>query len=86
MVIHGTTLKNWFLIKQSEGLSKMNRNHIFLATGLLNHLSVQSGVRSSNEIAFYRSKNSVILTEGKNDILPLKYFKSVVDKQGNKLL
>ncbi|CAO3607889.1 unnamed protein product [Cunninghamella blakesleeana] len=100
IVIHGTTLENWSLIKQSEGLSKMNRNHIHLATGLPNDSSVQSGARSSSqvfiyidmenalndEIAFYRSKNGVVLTEGKNGILPLKYFKSVVDKQGNKLL
>ncbi|CAO3623586.1 unnamed protein product [Cunninghamella blakesleeana] len=102
IVIHGTTLENWSLIKQSEGLSKMNRNHIHLATGLPNDLSIRSGVRSSSqihiyvyidmenalndEITFYRSKNGVILTEGKNSILPLKCFKSVVDKQGNKLL
>ncbi|CAO3634942.1 unnamed protein product [Cunninghamella blakesleeana] len=102
MVIHGITLENLPLIKQSEGLSKMNQNHIHLATGLPNDLSVQSSVRPSSqvyiyiyidmenvlndEIAFYKSKNGVILTEDKNGILPLKYFKIIVDKQGNKLL
>ncbi|CAO3642434.1 unnamed protein product [Cunninghamella blakesleeana] len=78
----------------------MNRNNIHLATGLPNDVSVQSGVCSSSqvyiyidmenvlndEITFYRSKNGVILTEGKNGILSLKYFISVVNKQGNKSL
>ncbi|CAO3649187.1 unnamed protein product [Cunninghamella echinulata] len=100
VAIHGTTLTNWSLIQQSKGLSKMNRNHIHLATGLPNDTSVKSGIRTSSQvyiyidmemalkddITFYKSKNGVILTEGINGILPLKYFKSVVDKQGNKLL
>ncbi|CAO3618810.1 unnamed protein product [Cunninghamella blakesleeana] len=53
MVICGTTLANWSLIKQSEGLSKMNRNHIHLATGLPNYVSVQSGVCSSSQVYIY---------------------------------
>ncbi|CAO3581313.1 unnamed protein product [Absidia cylindrospora] len=73
-VIHGTTKKNWLLIQQSQGLSKMNRNHIHCAVGLPGDEFVISGMRSSSQvliyidmdkalqddIAFYQSSNNVI--------------------------
>ncbi|CAG8839621.1 6053_t:CDS:2, partial [Gigaspora margarita] len=94
-VIHGTYLRNWKNI-ESEGLSKMARNHIHLATGLFGTESVISGMRKNCDlfiyinlskaledgIRFFRSANEVILTEGVNGLLNPKYFLKVVDKYG----
>lgn len=53
VAIHGTTMTNWSLIKQSKGLSKMNRNHIHLAAGLPDDASVKSGIRTSSQVYIY---------------------------------
>ncbi|KAH7908592.1 phosphotransferase KptA/Tpt1, partial [Hygrophoropsis aurantiaca] len=76
MAIHGTTRKAWESIS-TQGLSKMNRNHIHLARGIARD-SVISGMHSSSQIlifidvqkaldagtTFFLSENGVILTEG----------------------
>ncbi|KAI8073903.1 phosphotransferase KptA/Tpt1 [Gongronella butleri] len=99
-VIHGTTLENWEKIKKSQGLSRMNRNHIHCAAGLPDDPNVKSGMRKTSEvlvyidmaaalndgIQFHRSSNGVILTDGKNGTLGAAYFAKVVDRQGNSLL
>jgi 2'-phosphotransferase len=41
-LVHGTYHRNWVAI-QREGLSRMNRNHIHLATGLIGEDGVISG-------------------------------------------
>ncbi|KAH7924303.1 hypothetical protein BV22DRAFT_1013613 [Leucogyrophana mollusca] len=92
MAVHGTTRKAWELICEcqagvipspltcriaTQGLSKMNRNHIHLARGLARD-SVISGMRSSSQILifidvqkaldagipFFLSDNGVVLTAG----------------------
>ncbi|KAI9260754.1 phosphotransferase KptA/Tpt1 [Phascolomyces articulosus] len=99
IVIHGTSLNNWQQIK-TQGLSRMNRLHIHFAIGLPGESGVISGMRATSQvyiyidmekamhdgIVFYRSSNNVILTEGQNGVLLVKYFKQVVDCQGKSLL
>jgi 2'-phosphotransferase len=98
-VIHGTRLQAWEHIK-TKGLSTMNRNHVHFAIGLPGDSNVRSGVRKSSQvfiyidvhkamqdgIAFYRSKNDVILSDGKDGIIEPKYFEKVIDTQGTSLL
>lgn len=98
-VIHGTHLHAWQQIK-TQGLSKMNRNHVHFAIGLPDDPNVKSGMRKSSQVfiyidthkamqdgmRFYRSKNGVILSDGINGIIEPKYFEKVIDKQGNRLL
>lgn len=90
VVLHGTYLKHWHLI-QYEGLKKMGRNHIHLATGKFGESGVTSGIRKScnlfiyinlhkamnDGIIFSKSSNGVILTSGVNGTLPSKYFSKV---------
>ncbi|CAI2176646.1 7439_t:CDS:2, partial [Funneliformis geosporum] len=92
-VIHGTYSSKWKSI-ETQGLSKMNRTHIHLATGKWGDKNVKSGMRASCDvhiyinvheamkdgIEFYRSSNGVILTKGVKGILDKKYFLKVVDK------
>merc|ERR1712218_244679 len=94
-LVHGTYYEAWKNIKKSGYLSRMNRNHIHLATGLPSSSHVISGMRKSsqiyiyintkkcaaeNTIPFYQSDNGVILTPG-NDSgkLPIDYFLKVID-------
>lgn len=86
-VIHGTTLANYELIKES-GLKRMGRAHIHFAIGVGQTIG-KSGIRSNAQvlivlditaafadgIVFYRSSNDVILTA--DDIDP-KYFAEVL--------
>ena len=95
MVIHGTFSKFWALIKP-EGLKRMNRLHIHFAPGMPKEEGVVSGMRGScdviieidmagamkDRIDFYISSNKVILTEGIDGLLPAKYFKKVMKKDG----
>lgn|GEM_PF-4081194 len=95
VVIHGTFSKFWKLIKQ-EGLKRMSRNHIHFAPGMPQEEGVISGMRSTCDIyiqidmeaaikdgiKFYISSNNVILTEGVDGVLSPKYFKRVVQKNG----
>jgi 2'-phosphotransferase len=53
-IIHGTNTSAWDLIlKDPKGLSRMNRNHIHFATGLLGEDGVISGMRYSCTILIY---------------------------------
>mmetsp|Transcript_19953 Transcript_19953/g.46417 ORF Transcript_19953/g.46417 Transcript_19953/m.46417 type:complete len:840 (+) Transcript_19953:66-2585(+) len=84
--VHGTYLVHWPFIKK-QGLSKVARNHIHLANGLPEDGKIR-GMRSTAElfvyvdiakamadgIQFYKSKNDVILTQGLDGWLPVKYF------------
>lgn len=91
-IIHGTYLKCWPQIK-TQGLSRMERQHIHLAKGTLGDKSVTSGVRHNAQIyiyvdlakalqggiKFYESENGVILTSGnETGYLETKYFCKVV--------
>jgi len=90
VAIHGTTRKAWESIS-TQGLSKMARNHIHLAQGIVGE-NVMSGMRKSSQVLifidvqraiddgvnFFLSSNGVILTEGNEQgILETKYFARV---------
>ncbi|KAG8688930.1 hypothetical protein FRC08_011186 [Ceratobasidium sp. 394] len=89
--VHGTTLKAWQSI-ESQGLSRMQRNHIHLASGRPGESGVISGMRVSSQmlifidvaaamaagILFHISSNGVILTTGDDSgFIPPKFFASV---------
>ncbi|KAG8727216.1 hypothetical protein FRC12_022696 [Ceratobasidium sp. 428] len=89
--VHGTTLEAWQHIR-SQGLSRMQRNHIHLASGRPGESSVISGMRVSSRvlifidiqaamatgISFYLSSNGVILTTGDDSgFIPPEFFSSV---------
>jgi len=88
--VHGTYLVHWPFIKR-QGLSKVARNHIHLANGLPEDGKIR-GMRSTAElfvyvnvaramddgIVFYKSKNEVVLTQGFDGWLPVKYFQKAV--------
>lgn len=96
VVLHGTYLKHWPSI-QLEGLKKMGRNHIHLATGRFGDPGVTSGIRKSCDlfiyidiqkamsdgITFLRSSNGVILTNGIDGVLLPKYFIKVESTDPN---
>ena len=101
-IVHGTFHEAWSAIQKSGGLSKMGRNHIHFAHGLLGQDGVISGMRKSCQvfiyinaskcaqdgIKFFRSDNGVLLTAGLEDegILPMEYISYVTDKKGDLLL
>ncbi|KAJ6477410.1 KptA family-domain-containing protein [Mycena vitilis] len=76
VAVHGTTKEAWEIIS-NQGLSKMKRNHIHLAQGVVGD-NVVSGMRGSSQVlifvdvqraidaglTFSLSNNGVILTEG----------------------
>jgi len=93
--VHGTTKKAWLSIS-SQGLSKMNRNHIHLAQGVSGE-NVISGMRQScsilifidmpkalsSGVKFYLSDNGVVLTEGnEKGFLEPRFFEEVVEVNG----
>lgn len=96
--VHGTYYRFWEQIK-AEGLKRMTRNHIHLTENEV-FRGDTSGFRSSSEIliyidvakamgdgvAFYRSDNNVILTEGIDGTVSSKYFAKVVDRVTKKQL
>ena len=101
-IVHGTNPKAWGLIvKDPNGLSRMKRNHIHFAPGLMGEEGVISGMRYScthliylnlekalnDGIKFFKSENGVVLTEGVNGegYLPKEYFSKVVTKNGEVL-
>lgn len=91
IVIHGTYMKFWDSIRRN-GLSKMARKHIHMATGMPCENKVKSGMRGSCDliiyinlrkamadgIQFWVSQNGVILTEGRSGLLSPDYFLKVV--------
>lgn len=99
MIVHGTYWKAWPIIRE-EGLSRMSRQHIHMATGLPG-ISVRSGMRTSSEILvyidgaaaidsgfkFYISANGVVLTGGDpSGHLPPRFFRRVVNARTGKEL
>ncbi|KZT09829.1 uncharacterized protein LAESUDRAFT_721983 [Laetiporus sulphureus 93-53] len=98
IAVHGTSTKAWEYIR-SQGLSKMNRNHIHLAQGVPGS-GVISGMRASSQlliyvdvqkaldagIKFYLSANGVVLTEGdENGFLSPEFFARVETSKGKPL-
>eukprot|EP00386_Alphamonas_edax_P006960 GDKI01022732.1.p1 GENE.GDKI01022732.1~~GDKI01022732.1.p1 ORF type:complete len:195 (-),score=59.64 GDKI01022732.1:492-1076(-) len=97
--VHGTYLKNWLGIRKI-GLHRMQRNHIHFAPGLLDASEVVSGMRQScdvaifidvnkafsDNIAFFRASNQVILTEGVSGSMPPQYFEKVLHLAWNVVL
>jgi 2'-phosphotransferase len=86
MAAHGTTMRNWQLIK-IRGLSRMGRNHIhfyekmtgFRASSTIAILiNVEKAIEDG--IVFYKSENDVILSPGNSmGVLPTKYFRGIVN-------
>lgn len=85
--IHGTYMEHYDSIMK-QGLKAMSRKHIHFTSSL----DSKSGIRYNCDmliyidmakamqdgIIFYKSKNGVILTEGKDGILESKYFTAVM--------
>ncbi|KAH8832868.1 KptA family-domain-containing protein [Flagelloscypha sp. PMI_526] len=95
IAVHGTLRTHWNKIS-TQGLSRMNRNHIHIAQGLSRKDAI-SGFRASSDIfiyididkavasgiKFYLSENGVVLAEGdENGFIPPEYFLRVEDRQG----
>jgi 2'-phosphotransferase len=99
-IVHGTYREPWNAIQKAGYLSRMKRNHIHCASGLLGEDGVISGMRRTCQvyiymdgakcardgIVFFRSDNGVILTEGVDGELPLTYVSHVTDDSGQVLL
>ncbi|KAI0077756.1 hypothetical protein K474DRAFT_1642794 [Panus rudis PR-1116 ss-1] len=98
IAVHGTTRKAWESIR-TQGLSKMNRNHIHLAQGVPGS-GVISGMRQSSHILiyidvqkalsygipFFLSANGVILSPGNRDgLIEPNFFEKVETKDGKAL-
>ncbi|KAI1315166.1 tRNA 2'-phosphotransferase 1 [Mortierella claussenii] len=97
VVIHGTMFSKWQLIS-TQGLSKMNRNHVHMAVGFPGANGVISGMRNAcnlyiyidtakalkDGVKFYRTVNNVILSDGKdgNGMIAPEYFAKVVKSTG----
>jgi len=90
LAVHGTNIKAWESISE-QGLSRMKRNHVHLATGLPSS-GVKSGMRANSQVLiyidipkamaaglkFYLSSNGVVLSEGdKNGFIPPELFERV---------
>ena len=98
-IIHGTYNEAYKLIEKS-GLNKMNRNDIHFSIGFNWENQVKSGMRNScdifieinmvyaffNNIDFFISLNNVVLSSGIDGIIPVKFFKRVLDKNQNLIL
>uniref|UniRef100_A0ACD5ZPE8 Uncharacterized protein n=1 Tax=Avena sativa TaxID=4498 RepID=A0ACD5ZPE8_AVESA len=88
--VHGTYRKNLDSILQS-GLKRMARLHVHFSSGLPSDGEVISGMRRSANILIYLdvskalqdgmklyvSDNRVILTEGFDGVVPVKYFEKI---------
>ncbi|KAF8662162.1 hypothetical protein HU200_056356 [Digitaria exilis] len=88
--VHGTYRKYLSSILQS-GLKRMARLHVHFSSGLPSHGEVKSGIRHDVNILIhldvrkalhdgmklYISDNKVILTEGFDGIVPVKYFEKI---------
>lgn len=88
--VHGTYRKNIDSILQS-GLKRMARLHVHFSSGLPSDGEVISGMRRSANILIYLdvskalndgmklyiSDNKVILTEGFDGVVPVKYFEKI---------
>ncbi|KAF0903322.1 hypothetical protein E2562_026598 [Oryza meyeriana var. granulata] len=88
--VHGTRRKNLDSILQ-HGLKRMARLHVHFSSGLPTDGAVISGMRQSVNILIYLdvnkalqdgmklyiSDNKVILTEGFDGVVPVKYFEKI---------
>ncbi|XP_023331577.1 tRNA 2'-phosphotransferase 1 [Eurytemora carolleeae] len=98
--IHGTTFKAWQSIR-TQGLSRMNRQHIHMSAGEPGDEGVISGMRHQSQIfiyidvkmcleaglKFYRSSNNVILSPGDQEgFIKPQFFAAVKDTKLNKML
>jgi 2'-phosphotransferase len=97
-VIHGTSYRNWLLIKNSFGIHRMKRNHIHLAIGepgearsgirhdssIIIYIDIKKAIESG--ISFFISPNNVILTKGLNGFLPKSTFVKVYDRKKKELI
>lgn len=97
-LLHGTFFVFWPAIVASGGLKPMGRTHIHCSTGTPEEEGVVSGMRRDAEllieidlvaslregIAWWRSQNGVLLTEGdESRLLPARFFKSVTGRTIN---
>jgi len=90
--VHGTNWGAWKFIK-TQGLHRMQRNHIHFAKGLFGDPGVVSGMRWSAGVAvyidtkaamqagikFFISENGVILSSGVDGTIPPCFFSKVID-------
>ncbi|XP_010276768.1 PREDICTED: tRNA 2'-phosphotransferase 1-like [Nelumbo nucifera] len=88
--VHGTYKRNLESILQS-GLKRMKRLHVHFSSGLPTDGCVISGMRQDvnllifldvrraleDEMKLYMSDNKVILTEGFDGVVPIKYFEKI---------
>lgn len=100
MIVHGTYAEPWKKIYACGYLSRMERNHIHFAAGIPGQDGVISGMRRTCQILifvngtlcardgiqFYRSYNGVLLTDGIDGNLPLKYISHVTHIDGTIIL
>lgn len=92
IVAHGTYHNAWKSIKNT-GLNRMSRNDIHFSIGYPNDDYVLSGMKNDteviveinaplavfNDIKIYISSNRVILSPGVKGVIPISYFKKVID-------
>ncbi|KAH6813123.1 RNA 2'-phosphotransferase [Perilla frutescens var. frutescens] len=88
--VHGTYKKNLESILR-EGLKRMQRLHVHFSSGLPRDFEVISGMRRNVDLLIYLdvrkaleegmklyvSDNKVILTEGFDGVVPVKYFQKI---------
>ncbi|POR34030.1 tRNA 2'-phosphotransferase 1 [Tolypocladium paradoxum] len=96
-VLHGTYFAFWPAIVASGGLRPMGRNHVHCSAGEPGEGGVVSGMRGDAElvveidveaslrdggVAWWRSDNGVVLTEGGEDgVLSTRFFKRVTGRK-----
>ncbi|QNP96375.1 YALIA101S01e28524g1_1 [Yarrowia lipolytica] len=92
-IFHATS-KQVLPIVLKEGLSKMKRQHIHLATDLVTEGGSVAGKRLNREVfiyinvpkaleagtEFFLSENGVVLTEGKDGKISREFFSKILDK------
>ncbi|EDW68943.1 tRNA 2'-phosphotransferase 1 [Drosophila virilis] len=98
-VVHGTYYKNWEQIK-TEGLRRMQRNHVHFAVLTDQSDAIVSGFRGDcqvlihlnvakvleDQLQLFRSSNNVILCAGIDGCISPRYFERVIDRRTGKSL
>lgn len=88
-------MKHSLLHRSNLGMRKTSEVFIYIdmakaLEGMSQSISLNFGAHEIIHIiegmTFYRSKNQVILTEGKDGIVSPAYFSRVTDRHGNSLL
>lgn len=97
-VLHGTYFAFWPAIVASGGLRPMGRNHVHCSAGepgesgvvsgmrgdaeLVVEIDVEASLREGGGVAWWRSDNGVVLTEGGEDgVLSTRFFKRVTGRK-----